>query len=469
MRALNKSIGQTSPMPPASDATTEDSVPVLRLRDAARVWARIGLLSFGGPAGQIALMHRVLVQEKQWIGETRFLAALNYCMLLPGPEATQLAVYIGWLLHRIRGGLVAGLLFLLPGVLVLLILSSVYVTFGRLPVIAALFYGVKPAVLAIVMDALLRIARRALQNTAKRSIAALAFLALQLFHVAFPFLVLTAGAIGALRPRQILDGGIQGNDNSDLALIDRLIDSGNLTHLQPGWRHQLVVLVLGLLLWVSPVLLTGILRGTDSLVFQQGVFFSQVAVLSFGGAYAVLAYVAQHAVENLHWLSAAQMLDGLALAETTPGPLILVLQFVAFVAAWSQPQDLPVVGAALWAAALALWVTFVPCFLWIFLGAPYVERLQRFTRWRAALGAITAAVVGVIANLSIWFAVHVLFCASSPLRLGPILLDWPDWRSLDPIVLGLMLLSLLAMLRWRLGMGWTLAGSALLGLAAQVL
>lgn len=452
----------------ATDAHTQ-SLAVPRLRDAARVWARIGLLSFGGPAGQIALMHRVLVEEKLWIGETRFLAALNYCMLLPGPEATQLAVYIGWLLHRMRGGLVAGVLFLLPGVVVLLGLSTIYVCFGRLPIVAALFYGMKPAVLAVVIEALLRIARRALRNAAKRGIAVLAFLALQLFHLAFPLLVLIAGMVGAVLTRPMLDDGARAQEKSDAALIDRLVQAGRLPHLQPRWRHQLGILVIGLVLWASPLLITGWLRGTGSLVFQQGFFFSQVAVLSFGGAYAVLAYVAQHAVENLHWLTAAQMLDGLALAETTPGPLILVLQFVAFVAAWTQPQGLPAAGAALWAAALTLWVTFVPCFLWIFLGAPYVERLQRYTRWRAALGAITAAVVGVIANLSVWFAVHVLFATTSTWRFGGMALDWPDWSSLDPTALVLMLLSLLSMLRWRVGMGWTLAGSALLGLAVKML
>jgi len=449
--------------------TTTADTEMISLRQAARVWARIGLMSFGGPAGQIALMHRELVEERRWIGEARFLAALNYCMLLPGPEATQLAVYIGWLMHRVRGGLIAGVLFVLPGVIALLALSLLYVLYGPLPAVTALFYGLKPAVLAVVLEALLRIARRALQRQLQWGIALSAFVALFVLHVAFPWVVLGALMIGALWPDAVLAQERVVANCDDHALIDRLIARGALKHLQPSRRQSLGVMVSGLALWLLPWCALALALGRDHIVTQQGLFFSQTAVVSFGGAYAVLAYVAQHAVESLHWLSAGQMLDGLALAETTPGPLIMVLQFVAFVAAWQQPQGLAPGVAALLGAAITVWVTFVPSFLWIFLGAPWIERVQRLPRLRAALAAVTAAVVGVIANLSLWFSLHVLFAQQQPLRIGVLAFEMPLLRSVDLLALLLMLASLVAMLRFRIGMGWTLAAAALLGWSARML
>ncbi len=445
-----------------------DPVSLPTLREAAPVWARIGLLGFGGPAGQIALMHRMLVEERRWIGEARFLAALNYCMLLPGPEATQLAVYIGWLLQRTRGGLLAGALFVLPGIVALLLLSALYVRFGPLPAVAALFYGLKPAVLAVVVEALARIGRRALRRRLQWALAAAAFLALFVLHIGFPWVVLGAGLVGALWPQHVLLQTSSAPAADEHALVDRLIAQGALDHLAPAPVRQLRTALLGLVLWAAPVVALAAWLGPDSLIARQGLFFSQVAVVSFGGAYAVLAYVAQQAVERLHWLGAAQMLDGLALAETTPGPLVMVLQFVAFVAAWQQPQGLPPAAAALLAAGIAVWVTFVPCFLWIFLGAPYIERLQRQRRVRAALAAVTAAVVGVIANLSLWFALHVLFARHATWRAGPLALELPVWSSLDALALALMLASLAAMLRWRLGMGRTLAAAAAMGWLARM-
>lgn len=443
--------------------TTTAETEMISLRQAARVWARIGLMSFGGPAGQIALMHRELVEERRWIGEARFLAALNYCMLLPGPEATQLAVYIGWLLHRWRGGLIAGVLFVLPGVIALLALSLLYVWYGPLPLVAALFYGLKPAVLAVVLEALQRIARRALQRQLQWFIAVAAFVALFCLHVAFPWVVLGALVIGVLWPHAVLPPDRALANADDHALIDRLIARGALAHVRPSGFRSLRTLLLGLAVWLSPLCVLALTLGSEHIVTLQGLFFSQTAVVSFGGAYAVLAYVAQHAVESLHWLTAGQMLDGLALAETTPGPLIMVLQFVAFVGAWQQPQGLAPAAAALLGAAITVWVTFVPCFLWIFLGAPWIERVQHLPRLRAGLAAVTAAVVGVIANLSLWFALHVLFAQQRLVQAGPLSLHAPVWHSLDPVALVLMLAAVLAMWRFRARMGWTLFGAALAG------
>ncbi|MFA6968943.1 chromate efflux transporter, partial [Bosea sp. (in: a-proteobacteria)] len=430
--------------------------------------ARIGLLSFGGPAGQIALMHKELVEERRWIGEERFLHALNYCMLLPGPEAQQLAVYIGWLMHRTLGGLIAGLLFILPGAAVMLGLSILYVLYRDVPVVDGLFFGVKAAVLAVVIEAGLRISRRALKNGAMVAVAVAAFVAIFLFKAPFPVIILVAGLIGwaghRVWPR--LFGPQAGHGKARPAvtgIVDVLFARGELGHVRPSTARALRTLAVWLPLWLGPVLLLRLWTGSGSVWTQLGSFFSTMAVVTFGGAYAVLAYVAQAAVETHGWLLAGEMIDGLGLAETTPGPLILVLQFVGFVAGFRAPGDLPPLLAGGLGALLTLWVTFAPCFLWIFLGAPYVEALRGNKALSAALGAITAAVVGVIMNLALWFGLHVLFAqvrAVDILGLSP---DWPVLASLDWRAALLSAGAMVAMLRFKIGMIPTLAACAAAG------
>ncbi len=362
-------------------------------REALAVWFRIGLLSFGGPAGQIALMHRIIVDEKKWLDESRFLHALNYCMLLPGPEAQQLATYIGWLLHGVRGGLIAGVLFIIPGALAIFLLSWLYVSAGDLTVTEGVFLGLKAAVLAIVVQALIRIGQRALKGTLKPALAASGFLALFVFGVPFPVVVLTAGIVGYAVARKL------GPDNA-AAMPE------TETVIRPGTRRAALV-CLGL--WALTVAGLLMALGYDNVFSQIAVFFSKMATVTFGGAYAVLAYVAQQGVENFQWLQPGEMLEGLGLAETTPGPLILVTQFVGFLAAYREATMDSAFLAAAMGAALTTWVTFLPCFLWIFAGAPYVEKLRANPAISAALAAVTAVVVGVIANLAIWFAVAALF------------------------------------------------------------
>ncbi|MSO70815.1 MAG: chromate efflux transporter [Alphaproteobacteria bacterium] len=365
--------------------------------DALAVWTRIGLLSFGGPAGQIALMHRMLVEERKWIDENRFLRALNFCMLLPGPEAQQLATYIGWMLHGTRGGIAAGVLFVLPGALVVLLLSALYHATRDLSVVAGLFYGIKAAVLAIVLQALLRIAGRALKSRASWSLAAGAFLALFLFGVTFPLVILAAGGMGAVLG---LTPGATHAESPTVSLAPSGIRSAGRT---------LAIAALWLALWLGPLAAILLWLGPGHIFAQIGSFFSTMAVVTFGGAYAVLAYVAQEAVQTYAWLTPGEMLDGLGLAETTPGPLILVLEFVGFLAAARDPGLLPPLLAGSLGAIWTLWVTFVPSIMWIIVGAPYVEALTRDKRLSGALTGITAAVVGVMANLALWFALHVLF------------------------------------------------------------
>ena len=421
--------------------------------EATRTWARIGLLSFGSPAGQIAVMHRILVEEKRWIDEPRFLHALSYCMLLPGPEAQQLATYIGWLLHGTRGGLVAGMLFVLPGFLAIMALSFIYVLWQQQPLLEGVFLGFKAAVIALVIEAVIRLGRRALKSPAERWIAVLAFIAIALARLPFPLIVLGAGLAGYLRAR--LGGG-------SFAAPPLAIDASQLTRARPSAMRNLKLLALWLPLWFAPVLLCAALLGTDSTHTQLGVFFSKMAVVTFGGAYAALAYVAQQAVERFAWVTPAQMLDGLGLAESTPGPLILVLQFVGFLAAYQAAgSDQPLLAGVL-GALLTVWVTFVPCFLWIFLGAPYIEALRGNVALSSALSAITAAVVGVIANLALWFAAHVLFA-----RLGAYGL--PDWSTLQikPALLTAMALALMFVLKWNLA--WTLVVCAVLGATSTFL
>jgi chromate transporter len=437
------------------------------LREATAVWARIGLLSFGGPAGQIALMHRELVEQRRWISESRFLHALNFCMLLPGPEAQQLATYVGWLLHGWRGGIIAGTLFVLPGFLVILGLSAAYALFQDVGWLASLFFGLKAAVLAIVVEATLRVARRALHNRPLVALATAAFVALFAFNLPFPLVVLAAGLIGyvgaRLSPATFVRPPRKAGAEDAPAVIDEL----------PAARTTLarsaLALGLGAALWLLPLAIILPWLGPASVLASLWLFFSQMAVVTFGGAYAVLAYVAQEAVQSFGWLQPGEMVDGLALAETTPGPLVLVLSFVGFLAAFRAPLGIDPLLAGLLGATLTTWVTFVPCFLWIFLGAPYVERLRANAALSGALTAITASVVGVILNLALWFALHVLFRDVAVVEYGPLHLTLPVWPSIDLVAVALAIVAALALLRFHLGIGWTLLLTGLLGLAAGAL
>ncbi len=437
--------------------------------EALRVWFAIGVLSFGGPAGQIALMHRMLVEEKRWISESRFLHALNYCMLLPGPEAQQLATYVGWLLHGWRGGIAAGALFVLPGLAVMLALSLAYALFHQTGWLEAVFFGLKAAVLAIVVDAVIRVGRRALKNGLMVTIAALAFLALFVFSVPFPIVVLSAGVFGyfgtRLRPDLLAPSRAHAAAAPDAPSV-----------IGEDWRAPaeppLAVLRTGLVwaaVWAAPLVLVVPLFGWQSSFAAIMAFFSQMAVVTFGGAYAVLAYVAQQAVEAHGWLAPGEMLDGLALAETTPGPLVLVLTFVGFLAGFRAPMGLDPVAGGLLGGFLAAWVTFVPSFLWIFLGAPFMERLRDNRPLSGALSAITAAVVGVILNLAIWFGLHVVFRSIGDLSVGPMRLTWPDWTSLDPAALVLSLAAGVLLVGFRFGIVPVLALTGAAGFALQLL
>jgi chromate transporter len=435
---------------------------------AVRVWARIAALSFGGPAGQIAVMHRILVEEKRWIGEDRFLHALNYCMLLPGPEAQQLTVYIGWLLHRTLGGLVAGTLFVLPGLVAIMALSWLYAGLGDVPLVEALFFGLKAAVLAIVLEAVWRIGRRALRNRVMVMLAAAAFVAIFFFDVPFPLIILAAGLIGfvggrAGLPAFIAGGGHQTIGGTAVADAESLLGEATPAHARPDLVWSLKVAAVCLLLWLGPVLALLLTLGGDDVFTRIAVFFSKMAVVTFGGAYAVLAYVAQQAVETYGWLEPGEMLDGLGLAETTPGPLIMVVQFVGFMGAFRDPGTLHPLIAGTLGGLLTTWVTFVPCFLWIFLGAPFVEALRGNRALGGALAAITAAVVGVILNLAVWFGLHVLFRELSAMAGFGMSLEVPVLATIDPVALVLMLAASLAMFRFNVGIFPVLAACSAAG------
>ena len=422
-----------------------------------RVWARVAALSFGGPAGQIAVMHRIVVEEKKWIGEQRFLQALNYCTLLPGPEATQLAIYIGWLMHRTMGGTLAGILFVLPGMLAIMALSWIYVLLGKVTLVQGLFFGLKAAVLVIVVEAVLRVGRRALRNNVLRGLATAAFVALFFFNVPFPVIVLGAGVIGYIggragMPAFLNAGGHGASGTQPLADEDSLLGEETPEHARPNPRWSLIVTAIFLALWLAPVALLYLHLGAGNVFTQIALFFSKMAVVTFGGAYAVLAYVAQEAVDNYHWVTAGQMLDGLGMAETTPGPLIMVTQFVGFLAAWRTPGSMPPLLAATLGGLLTTWVTFTPCFLWIFFGAPFVEALRSNKALGAALGAITAAVVGVILNLAAWFALHVLFARLVRVHFLGTSVDLPVPRSIDLPSLVLAVAAAVAIFRFKVGM-----------------
>lgn len=436
--------------------------------EAMRVWARVAALSFGGPAGQIAVMHRIIVEEKKWIGEQRFLQALNYCTLLPGPEAQQLATYIGWLMHKTRGGLLAGTLFVLPGLLAIMALSWIYVLLGRITIVQGLFFGLKAAVLVIVVEAVLRVGKRALKNNTMRALAAAAFIALFFYDIPFPIVVLIAGVIGFVGGRAgwapFLAGGGHGKlGDKQLADADSLLGEETPAHARPNVRWSLSITGLFLVLWLAPVAALYLGLGGSNVFTQIALFFSKMAVVTFGGAYAVLAYVAQQAVDNYHWVTAGQMLDGLGMAETTPGPLIMVTQFVGFLAAWRDPGSMSPLLAATLGGLLTTWVTFTPCFLWIFFGAPFVEAMRANKALGAALGAITAAVVGVILNLAVWFALHVLFAKVVQVRWLGASVDVPVPSSVDLPSLVLAVAAAIAIFRFKIGMIPVLLASSLAG------
>ncbi|GJD46641.1 hypothetical protein AFCDBAGC_4524 [Methylobacterium cerastii] len=455
--------GADIPMP-------DTATPGLRmpsLAEAVPVWGRIAALSFGGPAGQIAVMHRILVEERRWISEGRFLHALNFCTLLPGPEAQQLATYVGWLMHGTRGGLVAGGLFVLPGLVAIMALSWIYALSGNVGVVAGLFFGLKAAVLAVVAEAVLRIGRRALKSAPMVALAAASFVALFLFDLPFPAVVLAAGFFGYLGGRaglpQFRVGGGHGATGTAKAGPYLLGDAALPQEREAPARTLLTAAIWGAL-WLLPVAAIVGLVGSGEVFGQIALFFSKMAMVTFGGAYAVLAYVAQQAVGHFGWLRPGEMLDGLGMAETTPGPLIMVTQFVGFLAAFRNPGGLPPLLAGTLGGLLTTWVTFAPCFLWIFVGAPYVERLRGDRALAGALSAITAAVVGVILNLAVWFALHTLFARLEPVAFGPIRLDLPVLASLDPWALLLALGALVAVFRFKAGVIPTLAACSAAGI-----
>jgi chromate transporter len=446
-------------MPTNPESGTVDPA-VVSFAEAARTWARVGLLSFGGPAGQIAMMHRILVEEKRWISEPRFLHALNFCMLLPGPEAQQLATYVGWLMHGVPGGMAAGLLFILPGFLTMMGLAAAYAAFHGTAWVAALFFGLKPAVIAIVVEAVIRIGRRALGSRGHVAIAAAAFLAIAVLGIPFPLIVIGAGAAGWMMRR----GRPAASDAEEPAPPRR-----TRAQRRAAFLRSLRVAAVCVALWWAPVALLAAAFGARSVFVEEGVFFARAAVVTFGGAYAVLAYVTQQAVGHHGWLSAGQMLDGLGMAETTPGPLILVVQFVAFLGAWNHPGALPPLAAGVLGASTAVWVTFAPSFLFIFACAPFVERLRRNGALASALSGITAAVVGVILNLAVWFALHVLFRRTVPIAPLGLVVHLPDPRSLDFPALVIAMGAAVAIFRFRLGMLAVLAACTLCGLGVHLL
>lgn len=435
--------------------------------EAIRAFIKIAVHSFGGPAGQIAVMHRVLVDEKKWLSEQRFLHALNYCMLLPGPEAMQLVTYVGWLMLRTLGGVVSGLLFVLPGFISILALSILYAGYHDTSLVHSIFSGVKPAVLAIVVEALLRIGRRALKTRSHYLIAAAAFVSIFFLALPFPIIVAGAGLVGRLIYRgnaAAQNAGGQADHTAELPLIDAAIEEGRLTHIHPSLKRTIIHGLFWLTLWSMPFLLLSITGRQDTVFFREAEFFSKMAIVTFGGAYSVLAYVAQQAVAVFHWLEPGQMLDGLGMAETTPGPLIQVVQFVGFMGAHRNPGSIPPVQAGIAASLIVVWVTYVPCFLWIFVGAPYMEALRRNRRLSGALSAITAAVVGVILNLTLWFSIHTLFQEVREIHRSGMRLLIPVWSSIDPTGLIIAAGAALLLLKLKWGMLRTLALAAAIGI-----
>jgi chromate transporter len=450
--------------------------------EALRTWARVAALSFGGPTGQIAVIHRNIVEEKHWISEERFLHALNYCMLLPGPEAQQLATYIGWIMHRTRGGLMAGGLFILPGFIALMALSILYAQYGEVPVVAAMFFGLKPAVIAVVAEAVVRIGKRVLKNEVMLAIAVLAFIAVFFFNVPFPMVVLVAAIIGFIGNRVAPQkfAVVKGHGDKHAEENPPLVpDDVELPHTRPTWEKLCTVIVIGALAWFGPLALLAWQLSPQHVLVKEGVYFSKAAMVTFGGAYAVLDYVRQDAVEEFQWVEPDEMLVGLGMAETTPGPLILVLQFVGFMGGYKHgPMDtpgMPPLAGGIAGACVTVWTTFVPCFIWIFAGAPYIERVRSVKALSAALSSITAAVVGCVFNLAIWFAVHVVFrhvdTRTIDLGLAGAQLRWlaPDVSSLqiDALLVALFAAGMLFVL--KRGLLPTLAASVAFGAALWAL
>lgn len=459
-----------------SDMSTqiEKNPSGVSFRDAFWVWVRVAIYSFGGPAGQMAVMYKILVEEKRWISEDRFLHALNFTMLLPGPEAQQLATYMGWLMHSTRGGLVAGILFILPGFLSILGLSILYAGFQDVNFVQALFFGLKPAVMAVVIEAVFRIGRRALKGKIMIVIALVAFIAIFFFNVPFPLIVLLAGVVGliggkywlktfdVIRPSNIAT--TTHDDSSSFAISDQ-----TFAHTQPSGKRAIRVLVISLLLWFTPILVLLFAYGGEDIFVNIGLFFSKTAVVTFGGAYSVLAYIAQQAVDVYGWLQPGQMLDGLGMAETTPGPLVQVVQFVGFMAAYKNSGVLSPMMAGVLGSILTTWVTFVPCFLWIFLGAPYIERLRGNKALTTALSAITASVVGVILNLAVWFSLQTVFAEVNQFNFGSLRFLIPVWNTIDIASLSIAIAAFVALFRFKTGMITTLASSAAVGLIYYLL
>lgn len=437
--------------------------------EALHVWVRVALNSFGGPAGQIAVMHRLLVEEKRWISENRFLHAMNYCMLLPGPEAQQLATYVGWLLHKTKGGLAAGSLFILPGFLSILLLSVVYALYSTSNFVEALFFGLKAAVLALVVEAVIRIGRRVLKNWVMLLIAALAFAAIFFFNIPFPLIVLGAGVIGFFGGRlspdlfYVVRGQQTGQDKEAGFVITDAVAS----HTAPSWGYTLKTSGVWLLIWFVPIILIILALGTDNVFSQIALFFSQAAVVTFGGAYSVLAFIAQQAVDVYGWLAPGEMLDGLGMAETTPGPLVQVTQFVGFMGAYRQGGINPIAAGVL-GSILTTWMTFVPCFFFIFLGAPFIEHLRGNKLLSTALSAITAAVVGVVLNLAVWFSINTAFSEVAERHVGRLRLLEPNWVSFEPMVAVIALAAFIALARFKTGMIPTLFVSSGIGLVYRL-
>lgn len=433
--------------------------------EAFKVWLKIALYSFGGPAGQIAVMHKLVVEEKKWLGENRFLHALNYCMLLPGPEAQQLVTYIGWLLHKTRGGIVAGALFVLPGFLAILVLSIVYALWKEVGFVQGIFYGIKAAVLAIVVGAVIKIGKKALKNEVMVGLAVLSFVAIFFFKIPFPLIVIGAGLIGWLggkvwEDKFLVIKGHADKKGSEEGLIDRLIQP-----VKPTFLGTLKTAAFWLALWFLPVLLLIWFFGMDNIFTKQGIFFSQSALVTFGGAYSVLAYISQQAVEIYGWLTPGEMLDGLGMAETTPGPLIQVVQFVGFMGAFRNAGTLDPIVAGVLASVLVTWVTYLPSFFFIFTGAPYIERLRGNKNLTTALSGITAAVVGVILNLGVWFSIHTLFGTVGELNFGALHLPLPDWATVDWGAVFITVVALFIYLKLHWDMLKTIGVCAMLGLA----
>jgi chromate transporter len=451
----------------AEDAHAEEFASAVTLRESFWTWCRVAALSFGGPAGQIAVMHRIIVDEKKWVSEERFLHALNYCMLLPGPEAQQLAIYIGWLMHRTLGGLMAGILFVLPGFVSILILSVIYALYGGSSVVQALFFGLKPAVMAIVIEAVLRIGKRVLKNNTMVGLACASFVAIFFFGVPFPLLIVSAGLIGFFGSKIAPDrfDVIRGHKPSNQSGGQSTLPNHAASHAdsQPSLMRSLRVSVISLTLWFGPLVIVWLAFGKDSVYLQEGVFFSKAAVVTFGGAYSVLAYIAQQAVEKYAWLQPGEMLDGLGMAETTPGPLIMVVQFVGFMGAYRNPGSLSPMMGGIVGSVLTTWVTFVPCFFWVFLGAPYIERLRGNKQLNSALSAITAAVVGVVLNLAVWFSLHTLFGKVTTTKTYGLRLQLPDLATADLAACAIAVLACLLTFYWKKGMPLTLAASAAAG------